>query len=146
MDAITTAARTSGMSIMGSNLYCTTFPCHHCARHIVASGIKRIYYIEPYEKSLALKLHSDSISFEKYAETADQKTQILPFEGVAPRRYLHLFSADDRKGRQDLLTTDLSEAKPALIKLTDTYFYYEGKILENLKEIDENLIDMIPDA
>ncbi|MDN3612645.1 hypothetical protein QWZ16_23945 [Vibrio ostreicida] len=26
------------------------FPCHNCAKHIVASGIKRVVYVEPYPK------------------------------------------------------------------------------------------------
>jgi cytidine deaminase len=28
-----------GVNIKGSTLYVTTFPCHECARHIVAAGI-----------------------------------------------------------------------------------------------------------
>ncbi|CAD7033501.1 deoxycytidylate deaminase [Pseudorhizobium halotolerans] len=39
MSAITDAART-GVSIRGATMYCTTFPCHMCAKHIVSSGIR----------------------------------------------------------------------------------------------------------
>lgn len=39
----------------------TTFPCHYCARHIVAAGIYEVQYIEPYPKSKALQLHADAI-------------------------------------------------------------------------------------
>lgn len=39
MNAITSAAA-RGLSIAGSTLYSTTFPCHMCARHIISSGIK----------------------------------------------------------------------------------------------------------
>ena len=28
-----------GISLKGATLYCTTFPCHMCARHIIAAGI-----------------------------------------------------------------------------------------------------------
>jgi deoxycytidylate deaminase len=52
MSAICDAART-GRSVRGATLYCTTFPCHMCAKHIVASGIKKVVYIEPYPKSYA---------------------------------------------------------------------------------------------
>lgn len=50
MAAITDAAR-RGVSIAHARLFCTTFPCHNCAKHIVAAGIREVIYIEPYPKS-----------------------------------------------------------------------------------------------
>lgn len=44
LTAITDAAN-RGVSVAGSFLYTTTFPCHICARHIVSSGIKKVIYI-----------------------------------------------------------------------------------------------------
>lgn len=41
-----------GVSVAGGILYTTTYPCHNCGRHIVAAGIKRVVYLEPYPKSL----------------------------------------------------------------------------------------------
>lgn len=61
MDAITTAAR-RGVSVKGASMFVTTFPCHYCARHLVAAGIDQVQYIEPYPKSRALSLHGDSIT------------------------------------------------------------------------------------
>lgn len=61
MDAITTAAR-RGISVKGASMFVTTFPCHYCARHLVAAGIDQVQYIEPYPKSRALSLHGDSIT------------------------------------------------------------------------------------
>lgn len=46
MAAITDAAR-RGIAVAGGVLYVTTFPCHHCARHIVAAGIRRVVYARP---------------------------------------------------------------------------------------------------
>ena len=51
MNALTDAARL-GRATKGATLYCTTFPCHNCAKHIVASGIDRVVYIQPYPKSV----------------------------------------------------------------------------------------------
>ena len=31
-------------------LFCTTFPCHMCAKHIIASGIGKAIFLEPYQK------------------------------------------------------------------------------------------------
>jgi len=58
MSAICDAARL-GRSIKGSTLYCTTFPCHNCTKHIIAAGIRRVVYMEPYPKSKAKYLHEN---------------------------------------------------------------------------------------
>ncbi|WP_422109159.1 deaminase [Aeromonas salmonicida] len=41
MDAITSLARLDGPSSKNKIIYTTTYPCHNCARHIVAAGIKK---------------------------------------------------------------------------------------------------------
>lgn len=91
MDAITTMARIAQVSTVGKTLYCTTYPCHNCARHIIAAGIKRVVYIEPYEKSLAEDLHGDSISHGEPAGDDISKVVFDNFEGTAPRRYTKFF-------------------------------------------------------
>lgn len=93
MEAIISCAR-SGVSPREGTLYTTTFPCHNCAKHIVASGISRVVFVEPYPKSLASKLHSDSIflSNEDDVNQADNKVKFEPFVGVGPRHFLDLFS------------------------------------------------------
>lgn len=98
MDAIISAARKGATALKGASLFCTTFPCHNCARHIIAAGIESVYYIEPYEKSLALQLHGDAIIFEPETKKGSfSKVRFEPFEGVAPRKYLNLFQAGDKK-------------------------------------------------
>jgi deoxycytidylate deaminase len=86
--AIIVASQTAGERVKGGKLFCTTYPCHGCARLIIAAGIEEVYYIEPYRKSLATKLHSDALS-ENERDT--QKVRILPYDGVAPNKYLKLF-------------------------------------------------------
>lgn len=96
MHAIIMGSQLAGDRVKGGKLYSTTYPCHSCARHIIAAGIEEVYYIEPYRKSLATKLHDDAIT---EAEDAKGKVRILPFDGVAPSRYLELFrmASDARK-------------------------------------------------
>ncbi len=60
MEAILSAAR-SGARPRGGTLYTTTFPCHNCTRHIIASGVRRVVYVEPYPKSRARELHADAV-------------------------------------------------------------------------------------
>lgn len=89
MDAILGCSR-RGESIKNSVMFCTTYPCHNCAKHIVASGIKKVIYIEPYPKSKALLMHSDSITTDNSRPT--DKVHFKPFIGVGPRQYINLFS------------------------------------------------------
>lgn len=95
MDALLSCNR-AGIPTTGSTLYCTTFPCHNCAKHIIASGINRVVYVEPYPKSRALDFHSESIQLKSELEkTPDEASELVSFEpfiGVGPRRFLDLFS------------------------------------------------------
>lgn len=96
MDALTSCSRT-GVSVAGATLYCTTFPCHNCAKHIIAAGISRVVYIEPYPKSKALDFHPDAIVFDSRADGV-QKVLFEPFFGVGPRRFFDLFSMNLSNG------------------------------------------------
>lgn len=87
MSAITSCAQ-NGISLDGTTLYCSTFPCHNCAKHIIASGIKRVVYIEPYPKSRTLDLYSDSITISN----ENDKVKFEEFVGIGPRRFFDLFS------------------------------------------------------
>lgn len=89
MAAIISVSRDGGTSTIGCTLFSTTFPCHNCAKHIVASGISKVVYIEPYPKSLALKLHNDAISTKD--SDRDKKVSFLQYEGVAPRSFSRIF-------------------------------------------------------
>lgn len=97
MGAISDAAR-MGRATKGAVLFCTTFPCHMCAKHIVASGIKRVVFLEPYPKSYAKKLHHDSVTFQK--SESDKKVLFEPFLGISPRRYRDIFEKGKRKDKQ----------------------------------------------
>ena len=97
MHAILNAGHSSGTRVKGGKLYVTTYPCHSCARHIIAAGIKEVRFIEPYRKSLATRLHADAIT---ESESEKHKVRIVPFDGVAPARFLDLFSEGPR-GRKD---------------------------------------------
>lgn len=109
-----------GISTIDTTLYCTTFPCHNCAKHIIASGIKRVVYVEPYPKSRALELHSDSIKLKSNPEESDNNSFVVfePFMGVGSRRFLDLFSMNlgtgsklKRKSKEgDILDWDNKDA------------------------------------
>jgi deoxycytidylate deaminase len=110
MHAILGASRVAGDRVIGGRLFVTTYPCHSCARHIIAAGVDEVLYIEPYRKSLATRLHPDALS-ESVEDLG--KVRILQFDGVAPRRFIDLFEAGPRKDRGVLRLTGKLEAYPS---------------------------------
>lgn len=131
MHAILNAGKFSGARIVNGKLFVTTYPCHSCARHIIAAGITEVYYIEPYRKSLAIKLHGDAISER---ETDVQKVRLLPFDGVAPGRYLDLFKVrpDTRKRNGMMIKITPKEAMPRLEKSMQAFPELEGLVVQSL--------------
>lgn len=63
-----------GKSLEGCSLYVNLFPCHECARNIIQSGIKEVYYLSDKYKD------TDSTKASKYMfEKAKVKlTQLKP--------------------------------------------------------------------
>ncbi len=52
-----------GKSLEGCRIYVNLFPCHECARNIIQSGIREVYYLS-----------------DKYAETDSIKASKYMFE------------------------------------------------------------------
>jgi deoxycytidylate deaminase len=113
MEALLSCGR-SNNSTLGTELYCTTFPCHNCAKHIIAAGVKRVVYVEPYSKSKASDFHKDSVSFK--STNSIDTVSFEPFVGVGPRNFLNLFSMNLGSG--------------TMLKRKDK----EGKVLDWQKE------------
>jgi len=91
MEALLSCARNNN-STKNADLYCTTYPCHNCAKHIIASGIKRVVYVEPYPKSKAEELHDDALILEMSPTVSSHLVHLEPFVGIGPRRFFDLFS------------------------------------------------------
>lgn len=93
MAAICTAAR-RGTPLRGTTMHTTTHPCHECARLIIASGIDKVVYVDPYPKSQVQAMFKDEVS-EGPGGRVDA-VSFEPFEGVAPRLYRNLFMGTPR--------------------------------------------------
>ncbi len=132
MLAIIQGCQKAGAKIRNGKLYCTTYPCHNCARHIIASGIKDVYYIEPYRKSLALKLHGDSITED---ESKQNMVRILMYEGVSPRRYLEFFkmTPNSRKENGKKAVGAIKNKMPKNTLSLQAIPILEKKVTEDLK-------------
>lgn len=133
MSAITDAART-GRSTRDSVLYCTTFPCHICAKHIVASGVSRVYYIEPYPKRYAKDLHRDSITLKE--GDGSEKTIFAPFIGISPYRFRELFEKGRRKNDTGQYSPWNESSPKPQVKLTiATYLQNDQAIVKILEDL-----------
>jgi deoxycytidylate deaminase len=153
MDAIIQSARKGNPSIQGNFLFSTTYPCHSCARHIVAAGIRAVYFIEPYEKSLAGELHDDAIEHEPSndadwaTDSSFEKVAFLHFEGVAPSRFISLFYAlDDRKDKDGGMVKN--PGGPDTKRVTaflDNYKDLESRVLERLHGLAKLPADKPPE-
>jgi len=137
MAALIDASRKT-ISILDGILYCTTFPCHVCTKHIVAAGIKKVIYVEPYPKSLAEDLFRDFITVDKVSE--DKKVTFQPFVGIAPRRFMDLFSWLNRK-KEDGSIIDWIPLKANPRFSTSNYVYLQNEISQ-AKEVVNKLTNM----
>jgi len=134
MAALTDAAR-KGISVDRATLYTTTFPCHNCTKHIVAAGLRRVAYVQPYVKSLAEDLQEDSITVDR-ALKPDAYVHFVPFVGVSFSLYGPLFQHVGKRqkdGKAEVF--EPLAAKPKLVLAQDpAYLLREEAALEKFRE------------
>lgn len=109
MHAILGASRVAGDRVVGGKIYVTTYPCHSCARHLVAAGIAEVHYIEPYRKSLATRLHDDALT---ESNDPQGKVHVRQYDGIAPRRFIEMFEGSSRKSKGVLALSGRIQATP----------------------------------
>jgi deoxycytidylate deaminase len=127
MSALADAARL-GISVIGGTLFCTTFPCHLCAKQIIAAGLAKVVFLEPYPKSLASDLHADAICVEGGDRGRYQAHPYVEFEhfcGVTPRRYREIFERGKRKNDQDGAFIQYMNNEPSPIVDIKYPFYHQ---------------------
>jgi deoxycytidylate deaminase len=130
MLALSDAAR-KGISVEGATLYCTTFPCHLCAKLIVAAGIKKVVYLEPYPKNYASDLHGDAIAVD--SDSPGEKVAFNAFLGVSPFRYRDLFEKRKRKNDAGIAQRwNKGEQRPMINVLYPSYFRAEAYVVSTL--------------
>jgi deoxycytidylate deaminase len=154
MDALLSCAR-SGVSPTGALFYVTTFPCHNCTRHIIAAGIRKVYYIEPYGKSRAEELHSDEIVVEEKLERKRGRNRRVPFThfvGIGPRRYFDLFSLTLGRGHElvrkaggKVIDVETTNAWARIPLSPYSYLQKEEIAVEQFDSIYSKQLDMFED-
>lgn len=138
MSALCDAAR-KGLSVQGAVLYCTTFPCHLCAKQIVAAGIKQVVFLKPYPKSYATELHRDSIVVDPSEDT--YKVTFRPFIGISPYRYRDIFEKGKRKYSGGLAQKwNMGVRRPMIEVYFPSYFKAETAVVSQLSAKLEVLV------
>lgn len=93
-NALLQVASRGGNGVFNGVIYTTTYPCELCAKKIYQSGIRKIYYTEPYP---------NSISQDVFLKDGIEKIDIRQFEGVNALSYYKLYKSQyDRKDSQVL--------------------------------------------
>ena len=120
MNALADAARFR-KSTQGATLFCTTMPCHMCAKLIVAAGIKRVVYLQPYGKSLVEELYPDSISLD--GDDGEGKVDFETLKGVTPNGFKRAFHKTQKRKNRDgsAIRWHASEGVPNFLS---TFPYY----------------------
>ncbi|MEM7666384.1 MAG: anti-phage dCTP deaminase [Pseudomonadota bacterium] len=146
MHAFIEAAR-RGTSVDEGTVYTTTFPCHMCGRHIIAAGINRVVYIEPYPKSMTGELFNREIVLDDEdgeREPIEGSVTFEPFNGVAPRFFQEVFSAPKRKDENGYtIKYNNYQAQPRFTNLSTSHLSREAVLsaqiarISKIKTIDE---------
>lgn len=138
MDALIGLVRSGTRLPDGAVLFSTTYPCHNCARHIVAAGIKKVVYLEPYAKSMAIDLHNDSIADNKPEKESEGKVRFAPYQGVSPRLYKAVYmktgELKDKKTGEILPEQDMQRDTTAI--WTKTFEEFEKDVIQFIDEIE----------
>ncbi|MGD9812396.1 MAG: deoxycytidylate deaminase, partial [Sphingobium sp.] len=100
----------------------TTFPCHNCTKHILACGIEKVIFMEPYPKSRAKQLHRNEIEIEKPSTT---RVSFMPFLGISPFRYRDIFEKQSRKSHGKAKQWYLGQPRPMISVSAPAYLDIE---------------------
>lgn len=141
MAAICTAAR-RGVALGGQTMYTTTYPCHECARLIIATGIARVIYIDPYTKSQVQEMYRHEVAEGPYVGT--DKVVFEPFSGIAPQLYQGVFTKVNRD--RDPITGDFVEwnpgtARPRLVAEAEATSGFRVPEDSAVREMTDRLIE-----
>ncbi len=137
MDAILSVARKAIAGLIGSTLYVTTFPCHNCAKHIIGSGVHRVVYLEPYEKSLARELHSDAINDTLHVKDS-KKVSFDLYGGVSPYKFNSFFRMVEKRKEEGTgkFVDYVTERATRLPSIAQEVAQLERKIQSTFNTID----------
>jgi len=144
MAALIDSAR-RGVAVQGLRMFVTTFPCHNCAKHIIAAGLRQVIYLEPYPKSKAKELYSEEITSKEWSGQSNQDmVEFIAYTGIAPRQYQRLFSMEHRGKKRGISKNEWEEKKSSHLPLyimENVSASYLKNERQELKRLPRNVYD-----
>jgi len=149
MNALADAARFR-RSTAGATLYCTTMPCHMCTKLIIAAGISRVVFLQPYGKSLVDELFEDSVNMDGGAIEGFVNYDTLT--GVTPNGFKRAFHKVSKRKLSDgtAVNWDQPNATPNFLS---SYQYYQPlevvarkELADAIERVRGKYSPLIPDA
>lgn len=133
MNALADAARFR-RSTIDSTLYCTTMPCHMCTKLIIAAGVTRVVYVQPYGKSLVEELFNDSVAIDDHPEGI--RVTFDSLKGVTPNGFKRAFHkiAKRKNSNGNAQRWDQAKASPSFLSNFPFYVALEQRSLIALEE------------
>lgn len=133
MNALADAARFR-RSTAGTTLYCTTMPCHMCTKLIIAAGVERVVYLQPYSKSLVEELYPDSVAIDEHPKA--KRVVFETLKGVTPNGFKRAFHKRDKRKNDDGTAKqwDPTHAVPTFSSTFPYYLPLETRAIELLEE------------
>ena len=110
--------------------FLTAVLSHVCARHIIASGVKVVTFIEPYEKSMALDQYEGIIALDD--DSLSGVLQFRPFIGVAPSRFITFFESGKRKDSSGKVRQFQESSYEPKLPAQEHWRYVEEKIAKEV--------------
>jgi hypothetical protein len=89
--------------------------------------LREVVYIEPYPKSMAKELYKKSIRVDHDTDADKDAVVFRPFVGIAPRRYIDLFTMTTRKDDRGHTIQWKSQVAPP--KVTQLVNYNDSELL-----------------
>lgn len=138
MEAILSAARTAKQGLRKGSLFVTTYPCENCVKHILAAGISRVVYIEPYTKSRALDFFSDFVVNKGGEGLVDGKLVLSQFSGISPYSYQLIYKkSGKRKNSDGVVVHPSDQPNPITCVYLDSFTIYESAIAREFDDVEE---------
>jgi len=144
MAALIDAAR-RGVAVDNHSMYVTTFPCHNCAKHIIAAGIRRVVYMEPYPKSRADRLYGEELELKSGTGMEEEgKVVFCAFSGVAPRQYRQLFALSERAAGRGKRLKQWEAERQTLVPLCVSRNAQVAYLTAERQELEKLPVDVYP--
>lgn len=116
-----------------------------CAKLIIAGGIERVVYVQPYTKSLVGELFEDSVAIDENPEA--KRVTFDSLKGVTPTGFKRAFHKTRRRKNSDgsAIQWDPTQALPTFLSTFPYYLHLETIAIEDLRSALQAVAELHPE-